>query len=86
MLGCPQVYEQANDGTTGTAQQTVSLKVLRGLRVPDLPESRQRAVAKELDVLWDKRRTVAAAYAVQLADIAALRQSLLQKAFAGELT
>lgn len=86
MLGCPQVYEQADDGATGTAQRTVSLKVLRRLQVPNAPESKQRAAVTELDVLWDRCRTLASFYQSKLAGLAALRQSLLQKAFAGELT
>lgn len=86
MLGCPQVYEQADDGATGTAQRTVSLKVLRRLQVPNAPESKQRAAVRELDVLSDRCRTLASFYQSKLAGLAALRQSLLQKAFAGELT
>ena len=30
----PAVFKQATDGATGTAQKTVSLRVLRSIRVP----------------------------------------------------
>jgi len=48
--------------------------------------SQQAEVAHGLQLLRDKTATLSAAYRTKLSDIEALRQSLLQKAFAGELT
>jgi type I restriction enzyme, S subunit len=36
LLLSPQVFKQANEGATGTAQKTVSLKVLRSFKVPSV--------------------------------------------------
>ena len=37
LLRSPQIFKQAEEGATGTAQKTVSLKVLRGIQVPKVP-------------------------------------------------
>ena len=54
------------------------------IRVPSISE--QKAVLARLDRIMERRDRLVSAYRRKLADIANLRQSLLQKAFAGELT
>src|SRR5262249_27623789 len=44
-LASPRVFAQATIGSTGAAQKTVSLGVLRNLEVPKLTWSEQQAVA-----------------------------------------
>lgn len=50
------------------------------------PMLRQREIATELQILWCQSETLQSHYRAKLADLDALRQALLQKAFAGELT
>jgi type I restriction enzyme S subunit len=54
------------------------------IRVPSVEE--QIAIVNRLHVLAEGCRSLTTTYKRKLADIAALRQSILQKAFAGELT
>ncbi|WP_211258172.1 restriction endonuclease subunit S [Stenotrophomonas daejeonensis] len=54
------------------------------IRVPSIEE--QRAVIERLDALSEHHSMLVAAYERQLAEVAALRQSLLQQAFSGQLT
>ena len=85
LLMSPQVFQQANDGATGTAQKTVSLKVLRGLQVPKLPLTRQQSDVAKLDVLSEESRGLEAIYQRKLAALDELKKSLLHQAFTGNL-
>ena len=82
----PQVFKQATEGSTGTAQKTVSLSVLRGLALPKSSLVDQKRIAGLLDELSDKTLRLEAIYRRKLADLTELKQAILQKAFAGELT
>ena len=85
LLMSPQVFQQANDGATGTAQKTVSLKVLRGLQVPKLPLTRQQSDVAKLDVLSEESQRLEAIYQRKLAALDGLKKSLLHQAFTGQL-
>jgi type I restriction enzyme, S subunit len=86
LLLSPQVFKQANGGATGTAQKTVSLKVLRSFKVPRVSPPQQRSAVTILDTLAAETKRLEAIYQQKLASLAELKQSILQKAFAGELT
>jgi type I restriction enzyme S subunit len=81
----PQVYSQATIGSTGAAQKTVSLSVLRGLKVPRLSTAEQERVAARLDAIASETERLAAIYERKLAALEALKKSLLHSAFSGEL-
>ena len=81
----PQVFKQANDGATGTAQKTVSLKLLRGFQVPKLPLTRQQSDVAKLDVLSEESQRLEAIYQRKLAALDELKKSLLHQAFTGNL-
>jgi|ERR1051326_980192 type I restriction enzyme S subunit len=81
----PQVFAQACALSTGTAQKTVSLGVLRRIRVPKVKHSDQLAVADKLDVLWQQTRSLVSIYQQKLAALDALKKSLLHEAFSGNL-
>ena len=85
LLLSPHVYRQADEGASGTAQRTVSLTQLRSFAVPDVPFAEQVKFAATLDTQLIKSRQLQSHYRAKLADLDALRQALLQKAFAGEL-
>ena len=85
LLMSPQVFKQANDGATGTAQKTVSLKLLRGFQVPKLPLTRQQSDVAKLDVLSEESQRLEAIYQRKLAALDELKKSLLHQAFTGNL-
>lgn len=85
LLLSPQVLEQANDQATGTAQRTVSLKVLRGFMVPRVPPSQQRSAVTKLDYLNTETQRLASICERKLAALEALKKSLLDQAFSGKL-
>ena len=65
----PQVFRQATNGATGAAQKTVSLSVLRKIRVPRVSSELQIAVARRLDAV--------SAETTRLEDFFALKLSAL---------
>ena len=85
LLMSPIVFNQANHGATGTAQKTVSLKVLRNIVVPKMPIEAQEEIVEILDKAYSSVKQLEAIYQSKLGELAELKQSILQKAFAGEL-
>jgi type I restriction enzyme S subunit len=86
LLLSPQVFAQANDKATGTAQRTVSLKVLRAYSVPRVPLHDQRAVVAKFDALSTETQRLESLAQQKLAALEALKASLLHHAFTGQLT
>jgi len=84
-LMSPQVFKQANEGATGTAQKTVSLKVLRGFRVPFIPLARQMAAVAKLNVVAEETQRLESIYQNKIAALDELKRSLLHQAFSGQL-
>jgi len=85
LLMSPQIVQQANDGATGTAQKTVSLKVLRGFEVPRLPLATQEEVTAKLNVFATETQHLESLYQQKLAALDELKKSLLHQAFSGQL-
>ena len=81
----PQIIKQANDGATGTAQKTVSLKLLRGFQVPCVPLAFQRATAAKLNAVSEETQRLEFLYQRKLAALDELKKSLLHQAFSGVL-
>ena len=81
----PQVFSQATIGSTGAAQKTVSLSVLRGLKVPKLALPQQKRIAAQLDSIAEETQRLGAIYQQKLAALEALKKSLLHQAFSGAL-
>lgn len=74
------------EATNGGAQPFIGLGKLRAFPTP-LPERAvQDRIAAELTEMRESVNVLAANYQTQIQDLDDLRQSLLQKAFAGELT
>ena len=61
-------------------------RLLRKTTLPELPISEQGQISERLDQLEAQCHALEHAYEAKLADIAALRQSLLHAAFSGQLT
>ena len=72
--------------TTGSAQGVINTRSVATLPIPMPEESIQFETSKNLDRLQSSSMATEDQYGTKLTDIADLRQSLLQKAFAGELT
>jgi len=81
----PQAFSQATLGSTGAAQKTVSLAVLRKITVPRIPLSEQRTIAKKLDALSAETQRLESLYQRKLAALDELKKSLLHQAFSGQL-
>lgn len=85
LLMSPQVFKQANEGATGTAQKTVSLKVLRGYKVPKIPLAMQLTMVAKLDSLFEETQRLESIYQQKLTAFDELKKSLLHRAFNGNL-
>lgn len=85
LLMSPQIVKQANDGATGTAQKTVSLKVLRSYSVPQVPMSTQEIFAGRLQKMSEETQRLESIYQQKLTALAELKKSLLHQAFSGQL-
>ena len=85
LLMSPQIVQQANEGATGTAQKTVSLKVLRGFKVPRIPLADQAAAIAKLNSLATETQRLESLYRQKLAALEELKRSLLHRAFSGQL-
>ena len=85
LLMSPQVFKQANEGATGTAQKTVSLKVLRGYKVPKVPLAMQLTTVAKLNSLFEETQRLEAIYQQKLTALDELKKSLLHRAFNGDL-
>ena len=81
----PQLLKQANDGATGTAQKTVSLKLLRSFVVPKVSPKQQKQAVEKLDALTEETQRLTRLYEQKHAALEALKKSLLHQAFSGEL-
>jgi type I restriction enzyme S subunit len=81
----PQVFRQATVGSTGAAQKTVSLSVLRNITVPKIQVSEQRAIAAKLDALTAETQRLESIYQRKIVAMGALKKSLLDQAFTGQL-
>ena len=72
--------------TQGAIQQVINLKELKTVLIPKLPLGVQQEISAECENLRSFTADIRKYYERKLTDIEDLRQSLLQKAFAGELT
>ncbi|MAY33740.1 MAG: restriction endonuclease subunit S [Rhodovulum sp.] len=86
LLRSKYVVEKMHAEAKGTTQQFVGLGYLRSFPVM-LPEPIvESTMVDELDRIEAQCRSAEALYEIKIQDLYDLRQSLLQKAFAGELT
>lgn len=85
MMQSPIIYSQANEKATGTAQKTVTLTVLRDFNLPLPPLPDQRRIVQEIESRLSQAEAAEASIAEALQKTEGLRQSILKKAFSGEL-
>ncbi|WP_454258857.1 restriction endonuclease subunit S [Pseudoxanthomonas mexicana] len=70
----------------GSAQDNINLATFEGAMFPFPSLAQQNAIVEKLDALAESVSTLHGSYTRALEEVAALRQSLLQAAFSGQLT
>lgn len=81
-----QIYNQAKECATGTAQKTVPLQSLRNIKFPFPSITEQGKVVQEIQTRLSVCDQLEQVIEGSLKKAEALRQSILKKAFEGELT
>jgi len=85
LLGSKQIFSEFDCLAAGSTVRNLNINLVSNVTV-NLPSlQKQREAAKRVESGIEKCSYVALRYHSQLEDLAALRQSLLQKAFSGEL-
>lgn len=85
LLKSPSVLLKMQLEASGTTQKFVSLKYLRNFMVPVPSLSEQQKIVEKLDVLQEQTKQLEAIYTQKIKECDELKQSILQKAFRGEL-
>ena len=70
----------------GTARDNINMGTFKNQKFPFPPVEEQKAIALRINALTIETQRLEALYQQKLANLEELKQSLLQKAFAGELT
>jgi type I restriction enzyme S subunit len=71
---------------TGTANPALNRNLVHPIKIVWPPLPRQKLLAKDFEILYSETQGLQSIYRQKLAAIAELKQSILQKAFSGELT
>ncbi len=85
LLQSPQVFSQAKETATGTAQKTVALGSLRNFNIPVCSIEEQQLIVDELESKLTICDNVEETIKLSLQQAETLRQSILKKAFEGKL-
>lgn len=85
-LKAPDTFEHATNVATGTAQKTISLTSLRNFNFPIPPPDEQTKIVRRVEELFAFADKVEAQVNEAQARVNNLTQSILAKAFKGELT
>ena len=80
----PQVFKQANEAATGTAQLTVSLKALRNFDVPLVAIKEQKNLAEIIDLYFEKVQKLHQIYNQKLNKYVLLKDLILKQILNGE--
>lgn len=82
----PQYWQAVGEGTSGSAQGGFNASKLAEMRFPIPPIGQQRAAVDRMGVANAQRLALQDVYRSKLHALASLKQSLLHRAFTGELT
>lgn len=85
ILQSPQIFKQASETATGTAQKTVALKSLRNFDIPLPSIEEQQLIVSELESKLTVCDKIEETISQSLLQAETLRQSILKKAFEGKL-
>jgi len=81
----PIVQSRIHEKATGATAQGIKSSLLKKIIIPRAPLLTQQAIVKKLDALSEETKRLEAIYERKKAALTELKQSLLKKAFAGEL-
>lgn len=85
-MASDNVFAQATTRATGAAQKTVSLAVLRSIRMPSHSQKEQADIVAQLDALSQLTYRLEDLYAARFSALDELLQAVLSSAFEGQLT
>jgi type I restriction enzyme, S subunit len=85
-LNSPACMDQLDKLKSGTTQPTVSLKSIKSMHLPIPSEDIQTTTVSYMNSLMLSTDDIIVGYQTKLASLDELKKSILQKAFAGELT
>ena len=85
VLNGPVGRQQAMQAAVGTAHPHINLGDIKSYRIPFPTIAKQKEVVEQLDSLSAHTQRLAGAYTTRLKTLSHLKQSILQKAFSGEL-
>ncbi|ANV83304.1 hypothetical protein AWQ21_02265 [Picosynechococcus sp. PCC 7003] len=85
LLSSDLIYSQAKEKSTGTAQKTVSLSSLREFEIPLCSYHEQLEISDLLDYQFSEIEKMEAEIKISLQKSEIVRQSILKKAFSGQL-
>jgi type I restriction enzyme, S subunit len=85
IISSPYFLEYAHREATGATIKNVSLKSMREFKVPLPPLAEQNTIVRKLDSLSKKTKRLESIYQQKRAALDALKKSLLDQAFTGQL-
>jgi type I restriction enzyme S subunit len=85
VLGSQFIYQQFDRLAAGSTVRNLNIELARRVEVPVPPLGQQREIAQHLDGLSADAQRLTSIYERKLAALEALKQSLLNEAFAGAL-
>lgn len=85
-LSSEEAYEQFNIRASGTTVRNLNIDLVRSVEVPLPPISEQKRVASEIGTLLEEIERIERIYERKIGALNELKEALLNKAFAGELT
>ncbi len=86
LLKSPLVFDQASKGARGTAQKTVSLKVLRDIKVPQLDLHTQRSTTEKIRKVDLQRRRFKVLLEYKKRNLNYLKSAILSKEISSEFS
>jgi type I restriction enzyme S subunit len=86
LLNSPFTKQHLHDNEVNNARANLSLGFFRSLLIPLPPLTEQQTIVRQLDALRAETQKLEAIYQQKLLNLEELKKSVLQKAFAGELT
>jgi type I restriction enzyme, S subunit len=86
LLNSPYFLKILHENEVDNARANLSLGFFRGLKIPLPPLDEQQSIVSKMDDFSTETQRLEAIYRQKLAALTELKQSILQKAFTGELT
>jgi type I restriction enzyme S subunit len=85
-LGSSEAYRQFDLRAAGSTVRNLNIDLVRSVQVPIPPLPEQARIVENIEELGVEAQRLKSSYQQKLTALAELKQSLLQKAFSGELT